>query len=103
MGHCLYVLNSKIQHKDFDLRVSGGWASGQTIGTRIAQVHVDPEISSQQYIVGIAFMYIGDSSSYIPFAFYSGGLLYCNYYAAKANAVSESGTSVKVRVSYRND
>ena len=96
-------INSKIAYKHFTFKVTNGWSSGKAVGSRVAQLSVDPQLSSTQYIIGVAIMYVANSSEYIPVPFYSNGTLYCNYYATKTGAVSEGSTEVVVRLSYLNE
>ena len=93
-------LNSKIHTIDHEFKVAGGWTSGRVLGSRVAQVSTAVSLSSTQYILGIAITYIGDSSKFICTPFYANGTLYCNYYAASADACGENGTVVNVRLAY---
>ena len=75
--------------------VSGGIAAG-TIGTRGAQMTVDNPYPNYK-LTGISVVNANDSSVVHPFAFYSSGKIYCNWYRASASAVTEVKTTVVVR------
>ena len=93
-------LNSKIEYKDFTFTHAGGWSAGQTLGARVAQASAEHGLSSNEYILGIAITYIGDSSKFTPVVFSASGRLYCNYYCASTVAATENNTQVKARLAY---
>ena len=95
-------LNSKIEYETIEFAVSGGWSAGKTLGSRCAQIIRSTGLSSNKYVIGVAIMYIGDSSLFIPVPFVYGTELYCNYYAASAAACSEQQSTVRIRLSYIN-
>lgn len=66
-----------------------------TIGTRGAQVSF-PWTHSDDYILAMIPIYIGDSSAYIVQPFYSNGVIYVNFYRASTSAQSNVVSTIRV-------
>jgi hypothetical protein len=66
-----------------------------TIGTRGAQVSF-PWTHSDDYILAMTPVYIGDSSAYIVQPFYSNGNIYVNFYRASTSAQSSVVAHIRV-------
>lgn len=82
--------------EQYTFEVSGGIAAG-TVGRRAAQVTTSDRHPNMS-ITGIQIVSIQSSADYNPLVFYTGGLFYCNYYAASGSATSF--TTVVARVTY---
>lgn len=78
--------------EQYEARTS--YTSG-TVGTRGAQVSF-PWTHSNDYILAMTPVYIGDSSAYIVQPFYANGNIYVNFYRASTSAQSNATAQIRV-------
>ena len=79
----------------YERPITTSYAAG-TIGTRGAQVSFANPAPSSYYIRAISLVYVGDSASYHPLAFYSNGNFYVNFYRCSTGAVSNAAVTVRI-------
>ena len=94
VGDALTSLNNGLTDlvikEDTDMATS---FSAGTIGTRGAQYSFDNPHENDGYkIIGMFFLYVGNSNEYNAQAFYSNGKIYCNFYRAHTGASQVSAT-----------
>ena len=94
VGSELQALNNGLTDlvikEDTDMATS---FSAGTIGTRGAQYSFDNPHENDGYkIIGMFFLYVGNSNEYNAQAFYSNGKIYCNFYRAHTGASQVSAT-----------